>query len=76
MSVKLPEPLAARLTRAARERGMSKSRMLREALEAGLAKRSRIAKGSALDGARDLVGRVAGPRDLSFAKKHLRGYGR
>ena len=75
LSLKLPESLLDRLTSAARERGESRSALVREAIEAYIEGDSRPQKGSCLDLAGDLVGSVKGPVDLSFNKKHMRGYG-
>ena len=76
ISVKLPEPLAARLRVTVRKRSSTQSAVVREALEAHLGQSSASGAGSGLDLVRDLVGSVAGPRELSTNRRHLRGYGR
>jgi hypothetical protein len=76
ISLKLPTGLHARLKVAARNNGKTKSEIAREAIEAFLAGKMPPAAGSCLDLARDLAGTVEGPGDLSFARKHLRGYGK
>lgn len=76
LSVKVPDGLDARLAALARQQGASKSEIVRKALEGLLARNGRPRRGSALDLAGDLVGRVAGPGDLSFRKAHLRHFGR
>ncbi len=76
LTVKLAEPLHAKLTYAARERGESRSALVREALEAFIEGDGHPSHGSCLELAKDLVGGVKGPVDLSFDKKHLRGYGK
>jgi Arc/MetJ-type ribon-helix-helix transcriptional regulator len=76
ITVKLPEPLAARLRVTVRKRSSTQSAVVREALEAHLGQSSATGAGSGLDLVRDLVGSVAGPPDLSTNRRHLRGYGR
>ena len=77
LTVKLPSALEQRLSSAAKRRGVSRSHLVREALEQSLrvADSSREAP-SCLDLVRDLVGSFAGPRTLSHDKKHLKGYGK
>jgi hypothetical protein len=76
LSLKLPVGLNARLEAAARKKGRTKSEVVREAIEAFLATGVPSRAGSCLDLARDLAGSVKGPGDLSYSKKHLRGYGK
>jgi hypothetical protein len=76
LSVKLPADLGDRLATAAREQGTTRSAFVRLALETALRRGGRVAPGSCFALARDLAGCVEGPRDLSTAKRHLRGYGR
>ena len=76
LSLKLPRGLHARLHSAARKKGSTKSEIVRDALEAFLANDAPSRGDSCLDLARDLAGAVEGPGDLSFSKKHLRGYGK
>jgi len=75
LSLKLPESLLAKLTSTARERGESRSALVREAIETFIAGDNHVPKGSCLDLSKDLVGCVKGPADLSFDKKRMRGYG-
>jgi len=75
LSLKLPESLLATLTFMARERGENRSALVREAIEAFITGDNHAPKGSCLDLAKNLVGCVKGPVDLSFNKKHMRGYG-
>ena len=75
VSLKLPESLDAKLTILIRKRGMSKSAIIREALEAYLAREGELSPGSFLELARDLCGCVEGPVDLSTNQSHLDGYG-
>jgi predicted transcriptional regulator len=71
-SVKLPESLDRRLTELSRRRKISRSALLREALEAFGDRRGQSV--SAL--ASDLAGSLVGPRDLSTSPKHMVGYGK
>ncbi len=72
-TVKLPKPLAAALSRAARARECSESELIREGIQ-------RVLDGEpgldmdAIIGPDIGVGR--GPRDLSSNRKRLAGYGR
>ncbi len=76
ISLKVPEPLAIRLEDAARKKGMSKSVLIRDALEAYLqADRAERAE-SALSQVADLAGVLSGPEDLSVNKEYLRHFGR
>lgn len=72
VSVKLPTPLAAWLTRQSRELRRSKSALVRQALEQ---QRSQPGKGTCLHLMEGLCGSVRGPRDLSTNPKHLAGFG-
>ncbi|HTR76719.1 MAG TPA: ribbon-helix-helix domain-containing protein [Gemmatimonadaceae bacterium] len=71
-SIKLPEQLEQRLDEIARERNLTRSMVVREALQAYTARPLR----SAAAAAGDLVGSLAGPRDLSTASKHMAGFGK
>lgn len=75
LSLKLPEELDIRIGAIARQRGSSKSAVVRSALEAYLAGKAPPFSGSALDLAGDLVGALNGPGDLSYHQEHMRGYG-
>jgi predicted transcriptional regulator len=75
LSLKLPDELDARISAIARRRQSNKSEVVRDALNAYIAKETMPQQGSALDLAGDLVGSLAGPDDLSHQDEHLRGYG-
>ena len=75
ITLKLPDALAARLTAAVQRRSRTQSEVVREALERHLDAHATLA-GSCLDLAHDLAGSVSGPPDLSYSRRHLRGYGR
>lgn len=77
ISLKIPERLDAKLTAAATRRGTSKSELVREALQSYLTAADGAESASCLDLTADLVGCVdGGPRDLSYNKKHMKGFGR
>ena len=72
VTVKLPDPLAAWLSRRARELGRPQSDLIREALQ-------RASKGtggaSCHDLFADMCGTIEGTKDLSTHPKHLAGFG-
>ena len=76
VSLKVSDPLAAELAEIARRKGISKSALIRDALEAYLQTDGRERPGSALLQAADLVGTLSGPDDLSANKDYLRNFGR
>jgi hypothetical protein len=76
MSVKVPHSLMLQMERESTRRGLTKSRLIRDALERALDQRRRMAGATVFDLTKDLCGSVrGGPRDLSSNKKHLDGYG-
>ena len=75
ISLRVPETLAVRLEDAARQRGMSKSLLIRSALEVYLQADDVEEPGSALSQAADLAGALSGPQDLSANKGYLRDFG-
>ncbi len=74
MSLKLSEELQELIDRLASERHLSRSAVVREAIQMYAASSSG-SEGSVADLAGDLVGALRGPRDLSTAASHLRGFG-
>jgi predicted DNA-binding protein len=79
LTCKLPRALDGRLAQLARRRGVSKSVVVREAIEAKIAEdaESPIRQpANLIEALGDSVGCIAsGKRDLARNKKHLRGYG-
>jgi hypothetical protein len=76
MSVKIPHSLKLRMERESSRRGMSKSRLIRDALESAFGRDKQMPGATVFDLTKDLCGSVrGGPRDLSSNKKHLDGYG-
>ena len=76
VSLKVSDPLAAELAETARRKGVSKSALIRDALEAYLHGSGVLQSGSALSKVADLVGSLSGPEDLSTNKEYLQGFGR
>lgn len=80
LTCKLPDALHGRLADLARRRGVAKSALVREAIEAKISKESAPARcrpANLLEALGDSVGSIAsGKRDLASNKKHLRGFGR
>ena len=75
VSLKLPDPLAVRLTEAARNKSMSKSALIRDALESYLHGNEAAGRDSALARAAELRGTLAGPEDLSSNPLYLKNFG-
>lgn len=72
VTLKLPKHLDEALDRLARQRGTTRSAILRDAL-ASYAARPKV---TLLDLAGDLIGAFkGGPRDLATNPKHLEGFG-
>ena len=71
ITVKIPESLDHELETQARKRHVSRSAILRDALNGLAAQRKR----SAADLAGELVGSLRGSPDLSTSSAHMRGYG-
>lgn len=76
LTLKIPAHLSQRLAATARRRGVSRSRLVREAIEHSLQGDEDGTGTSCLDLVRDLVGCHTGPPDLSSSKEHMKGYGR
>jgi predicted DNA-binding protein len=71
LTVKVPEELDLKLAAVAAKRGESKSNLIRTAINSILNASEAVNLNSCLDMAKDLVGSVEGPSDLSCNKKHL-----
>lgn len=80
LTCKLPHALDGRLAELARRRGVPKSVLVREAIEAKIAEEAaapRQTPANLIEALGDSVGSIAsGQRDLARNKKHLKGYGR
>lgn len=75
ISFKLPPALYQNLTAEARERGVSKSALIRQALQRLLDEPGSGRPLSALSLAGDLVGSIEGPEDLSVNDEYLNDFG-
>jgi|HubBroStandDraft_3_1064219.scaffolds.fasta_scaffold02272_10 hypothetical protein len=75
VSLKIPPALDQAIGELARRRGVSKSVVIREALEGYLSGSASPPKGSFLALAKNLAGCVEGPPDLSSNADHLERYG-
>jgi hypothetical protein len=75
ISLKLTDNLLRKLERTARERGQSKSDVIRSALEQYLNGEGTSPPGSALEAARPWIGCVEGPGDLATNPKYMEGFG-
>ena len=71
LSVKLPVYLDEKLTRISKQRGLSRSTILREAIHAYLVEPDNSFSAQASD----LAGSLAGPEDLSTSVKYMAEYG-
>ena len=76
ISLKVPDPLADELAKVAQRQGVSKSALIRDALEAYLQTHGAERPSSALAQVADLRGILSGPEDLSTNKDYLRKFGR
>lgn len=75
ISLKIPEPLAAEVAAAAHRRRVSKSALIREAIEGFLRGPEADRQGSALSLVADLAGSCEGPGDLSTNDAYMEGFG-
>jgi len=75
VSMKVPDPLASRLEAESARRRVSKSEVLREALEQFLDRDAAQSADSFTARAAKYIGCVEGPPDLSYDPKHLEGFG-
>lgn len=75
VSLKVADPLAARLEEESRRRRVSKSEILREALEEFLDRGAVPPADSFTARAAEFLGCVEGPPDLSHDPRHLDGFG-
>lgn len=75
LTVKLSQPLQAKLDALVKRRGRSKSDLVREAIERLVSESGKQERLTVHDLLKDLKGSVRGPKDLSTNPKYLRGYG-
>ena len=75
LTLKIPENIEIQLITLARERGISKSQIVREALMEYFSQNKIKSTGSFTELAHDLAGCVEGPSDLAINKNYLKEYG-
>ena len=75
VALKLPEALLAKIDSTARQRGETRSALMRQALEDLVTEQGTGDAVSCLELARDLSGCVQGPGTLSASPKQMKGYG-
>jgi hypothetical protein len=75
ITCKLPETLDADLETAAREEGVSKSQIVRKAVEDRISRSRARRSPRAFDLVKDLSGSVKGPADLLTNPKYMDGFG-
>ena len=75
LTLKVPEVLNTQLNRYAQKKGITKSRIVREALVEYFSKDDLRNTGSFIDYSEDLIGKIEAPKDLSSNKKYLSEYG-
>jgi predicted transcriptional regulator len=76
VTVKLSDSLYARVGRIAKKRQAPKSRVIREAVEAGLEESARGEERSFYAVTSTLAGCASGPRDLSTNPKYMKNFGK
>jgi metal-responsive CopG/Arc/MetJ family transcriptional regulator len=77
ITCKLPEALDAELEAVAKKRGVSKSEVVRQAIEANLPEQKKQAGLSAYDVMKAACGILKnGPHDLGTHPRHMEGFGR
>ncbi len=76
VSLKVPDPLAAAISETARQKGVSRPALIREALIEYLGRSETEQPGSALSRVSDLAGILCGPEDLSVKQEFLEDFGR
>lgn len=75
ISLRIPNSLDRRISRQAKKLHVSKSQLVRDALEWYLEYTRKLGGPSCYDLTRDLCGSVEGPPDLSTNRKYLEGFG-
>jgi len=75
ITCKISPDLDGRLAATSRARRTTKSAIVREILESQLSRRPAKRERRAYDLVKHLVGRLSGPRDLSFHPRHMDDFG-
>ena len=76
LTLKIPEVLKTKLSRYAKQKGLSRSEIVRKALLDFFSEGDVRLNGAFIDFSEDLAGSVEGPSELSTNKKYLDGYGK
>jgi metal-responsive CopG/Arc/MetJ family transcriptional regulator len=76
LTLKIPEALKSKLSRYAKQKGISRSEIVRKALSDFFSEDDIRLNGAFIDFSEDLAGTIEGPSDLSANKKYLDGYGK
>jgi predicted transcriptional regulator len=76
LTLRLDDALYAKVMSLAKRRKTTQSEVVRQAIKICVEDQREIRKGSALDLAKDLAGRIEAASDLSFNKDHLQEFGR
>ena len=75
LTVKLPDDLNSRLNMVSKNKGVSKSQVVRKAIAAFFVREEKPVEGSFLSLAEDMCGCIHAPIDLSTDKEHMEEYG-
>ncbi|MCA1785344.1 MAG: ribbon-helix-helix domain-containing protein [Desulfobacteraceae bacterium] len=75
LTLKVPDVLNAQLKSYAKQKGLSKSEIVRMALSEYFSRDNIPFEGSILDLSEDLAGSIEAPSDISSNKDYLEGYG-
>lgn len=75
LTLKVPDVLNAQLNSYAKQKGLSKSEIVRMALSEYFSRDNIPFEGSILDLSEDLAGSIEAPSDISSNKDYLEGYG-
>ncbi|MBD3374341.1 transcriptional regulator [candidate division KSB1 bacterium] len=75
LTLKIPDVLNTQLNSYAKQKGLSKSEIVRIALLEYFSRDDTKIEGSILDLSEDLAGSIEAPSDISINKDYLEGYG-
>ena len=75
LTLKIPDVIKEKLQTYSKQRGLSKSEIVRDALDDYFGRDELGKQGTFYDLAKDLCGSVEGASDLSTNKEYLSGYG-
>ena len=75
LTVKIPDGIASDIETVARKKGLSKSEVVRRAIQEDLSRDIQGTNGNFLKLAEDLAGSIDGPEDLSINQDYMNQYG-